>query len=110
MEVAKVERTMQNVQAAQQRNVTGAAPLASVPAMRRDHIRAGRKLEELTFGGPSPYARNPRVEKLYNGFEYLIGREGVAPMQTQGAPVETQHHGCVGMSQHPVDFGESQTS
>ena len=66
------------------------------------------KGEELKLGGPPQRPWYARVEESHDRLQDSIRGKGVAAVNSQNAPPETEHHRTVGMDDDPIYFPQAQ--
>jgi hypothetical protein len=91
----------------QQQHVAGAGTVAAARSRRRRRVLLHRELEKLALGRSAPGAGNPGVEETNDCIEHPIGSVRVAPMNTENAPIEAEHHRTVSMGDDSLYLPQS---
>jgi hypothetical protein len=65
-----------------------------------------RKPEKLPLGSTPRCARNPRIQEPNDGPQHVIRSAGIAAMQPENSPAETQHYSSIGVGDNPINISE----
>jgi hypothetical protein len=101
-----IELMMKRLQPVQQEQVAGAGALSAAGSRRRRRVLLYRKLEKFALGRAAEGTRNPAVEKADDCLEHPVWRKGIAPMNPEDAPVETEHHRPVGVGDDSINVSQ----
>ncbi len=84
----------------------GRALLAGTWPRPRRRVILDRERQELSLRRPPQHPRDSRIEEPYDRLQHLVRCVGVASMNAEDPPAETEHHRAVGMGDDPIDISE----
>jgi hypothetical protein len=89
----------------QQKHVTGSGAFAA-GGFLRGRVLFHWKLEKLPLGCPAERTRHSSVEEPNDGLENPIRCVGVSSVNAEDSPVDTEHHGPIGVGDDTIDVPE----
>jgi len=107
-EVPSVQILVKRDEAVQQDQIARPGLLPGTWPGPRRRVILDRERQEFALRRPPQHPRDSRIEEAYDRLQDLVRCVGVASMNAEHPPAETEHHRAVGVGDDPIDISESE--